>query len=232
MNDASSRLRGRRPPAGDPVVDRALSLLFTCDAGHPRLTLSELSRRSKIPASSALRLANRLLAWGVLERDDDGRFAVGLRLFEVASLAQRGHGLREVALPYMGDLAEATRQHVLLAVRDGTEAVLVERFSGHDAIPVLYRVGGRLPLHATGVGLILLDLHRPDPGPDLPPVILFVHGGGRQRGSRRMFCPTWRDWRPDPFARLVAEGFAVASADYRLSGEAPSRPRSTTSRRR
>ncbi|MEU8243937.1 IclR family transcriptional regulator [Actinoplanes missouriensis] len=162
MTDVPARVRGRRPPAGDPVVDRALSLLFAFDAAHPTLTLSELSRRSDIPPSSALRLANRLLAWGVLERDASGRFAIGLRLFEVASLAQRGHGLREVALPYLGDLAEATHQHVLLAVRDGDEAVLVERFSGHDAIPVLYRVGGRLPLHSTGVGLILLAFADPE----------------------------------------------------------------------
>ena len=50
----------------------------------------------------------------------------------------------------------ATRQHVLLAVRDGTEAVLVERLSARGAAKVLYRVGGRMPLHATGVGLCLL----------------------------------------------------------------------------
>ena len=56
----------------------------------------------------------------------------------------------------MGDLAEATHQHVLLAVRDGNDALLVERLSSRTAMPVLYRVGGRLPLHSTGVGLILL----------------------------------------------------------------------------
>ncbi|MEV6349102.1 IclR family transcriptional regulator [Actinoplanes sp. NPDC051851] len=150
------RVRGRRPPAGDPVVDRAMALLFAFGADHRRLTLTELSRRTGIPASSALRLANRLMAWGALERDPAGRFSIGLRLFEVASLSPRGHGLREVALPYMGDLAETTRHHVLLAVRDGDEAILVERISGRDAIPTMYRVGGRLPLHATGVGLVLL----------------------------------------------------------------------------
>lgn len=71
-------------------------------------------------------------------------------------MAPRGLGLREVALPYMGDVAAATQQHVLLAVREEDEAVLVERLSGHHAMPVLYRVGGRLPLHSTGVGLVLL----------------------------------------------------------------------------
>jgi DNA-binding IclR family transcriptional regulator len=138
------------------VVDRALSLLSAFDASRRRLTLAELSRRSGIPASTALRLATRLVCWGALERDEQGRYCVGLRLLEVASLAPRGHGLRQVALPFMSDLAEVTRQHVQLAVRDGTQATLVERLSGHQATPVQYRVGGKLPLHSTGLGLVLL----------------------------------------------------------------------------
>ena len=159
--EPAKRARGKRPPEGEPVVDRALALLAAFDAGHRVLTLRELSRRSGIPVSSALRLAGRLLAWGALERDEDGRYSVGLRLLEVASLAPRGHGLRQVALPYMSDLAEVTRQHVQLAVRDGTQATLVERLSAHQATPVQYRVGGRLPLHSTGIGLVLLAFAPP-----------------------------------------------------------------------
>lgn len=141
--------------AGDPVVDRAFNLLAGFDPGHRALTLTDLARRSGIPLSTALRLARRLVAWGALERRG-AEYVVGLRLWEIASLAPRSQGLREIAMPVMGDLAEATRQHVLLAVLEGMEAVLVERLSGRAAMPVLYRVGGRLPLHSTGVGLILL----------------------------------------------------------------------------
>ena len=154
--EPGKRVRGKRPPEGEPVIDRALALLAAFDAGHRELTLRELSRRSGIPVSSTLRLAGRLLAWGALERDEEGRYSIGLRLLEVASLAPRGHGLRQVALPYMSDLAAVTKQHVQLAVREGLEVTLVERFSSHSAIPVLYRVGGKMPLHCTGMGLALL----------------------------------------------------------------------------
>jgi DNA-binding IclR family transcriptional regulator len=158
---AGKRVRGRRPPQGDPVVDRAFALLAAFDAKHRSLTLGELSRRSDIPTSSALRLAGRLVAWGALERAEDGRYSIGLRLWEIASLAPATHEMRRVAMPYMGDLAEVTRQHVLLAVREGGDAVLVERLSAHEAMPVLYWVGGRLPLHSTGVGLVLLAYAEP-----------------------------------------------------------------------
>jgi acetyl esterase/lipase len=61
-----------------------------------------------------------------------------------------------------------------------------------------------------------LDLHRPE-GPGPFPVVVFVHGGGWMVGSRRTFCFFPVD---ETFGRLVAEGWAVASVDYRLSGEA------------
>ncbi len=61
-----------------------------------------------------------------------------------------------------------------------------------------------------------LDLHRPDRAD--APLILFVHGGGWRLGDRRTFYPTMKG--DDPFDRIVAAGLAVASVDYRLSGEA------------
>jgi DNA-binding IclR family transcriptional regulator len=153
--DAAVR-RGKRPAEGDPVVMRALSLLAAFDSDHRTHSLADLSRRTGMPLSTTFRLAGHLLAWGALEKDDDDRYVVGLRLFEIASLAPRSHGLREAALPYLEDLHELSGQHVLLAVREGEEALLVERLSTRGAVEIDYRVGGRMPLHDTGVGLVLL----------------------------------------------------------------------------
>jgi DNA-binding IclR family transcriptional regulator len=154
--------RGHRPPVGEPVLDRAFRLLGCFDPANRSLSLTSLSARAGLPKASALRLARKLVEWGALERTENGDYTIGLRLLELASLAPRGHGLRATALPYMEDLHHATGQHVLLAVRDGREAVLVERLSARGAGRVLYRVGGRMPLHSTGVGLILLA-HAPVP---------------------------------------------------------------------
>ena len=147
---------GRRPPHGEPVLNRAFRILAAFGPDDRSLSLTSLSARAGLPAPSALRIARQLVELGALERDEEGRYMVGLRLLEIASLAPRGHGLRGTALPYMEDLHHATGQHVLLAVRDGHEAILVERLSAHRAGQVLYRIGGRMPMHATGVGLVLL----------------------------------------------------------------------------
>jgi acetyl esterase/lipase len=65
-----------------------------------------------------------------------------------------------------------------------------------------------------------LDLHLPPEGVEPPPVVLFLHGGGWRLGSRHSAGPAYRDADPAPFTRLARAGIAVASADYRLSGEA------------
>lgn len=65
-----------------------------------------------------------------------------------------------------------------------------------------------------------LDLHLPPSGDTAPPVVVFLHGGGWRLGSRHTAGPMYRDADPGPFTRLAQAGIAVASADYRLSGEA------------
>ncbi|HEX4250125.1 MAG TPA: IclR family transcriptional regulator [Pseudonocardia sp.] len=155
------RQAGANPGGTGPVLARALRLLGAFSAEHPAMTLSELSRRSGLPVSTVHRMAGELLGWGALERGDDGRYRIGLRLWEVAALAPRGQGLRERALPFLEDLSQITRENVQLAVREGTELVFVERIAGSGAVPVLTRVGGRFALTATGGGLVLLA-HAPD----------------------------------------------------------------------
>lgn len=138
------------------VTLRALQVLEAFTPDHRELTLTELAHRSGLPLTTAHRLVRDLAGWGALERDADGRYRIGLRLWEVASLAPRGLGLRELALPFLEDLYQVTHENAQLAVREGLEVVYVERIAGREAVPVLTRVGGRFPMPPTGVGLVLL----------------------------------------------------------------------------
>ena len=81
-------------------------------------------------------------------------------------------------------------------------------------------VGGLAYAAPVGFRPLLLDLYRPAAGAVKPPLVVFLHGGGWLRGDRSLVGPGFAGWRPGPLARLAAAGFAVASADYRLSGEA------------
>jgi DNA-binding IclR family transcriptional regulator len=138
------------------LTTRSFDVLSAFTADRTRMTLAETSRRAGLPLTTTHRIVRDLLDWGALERSDDGQLQIGLRLWQVASLAPRGLGLREVALPFMEDLFVATQDVVQLAVREGTQVVYVERLTGRTSVKVLTRVGDRFALHATGVGLVLL----------------------------------------------------------------------------
>lgn len=137
------------------LIGRVFQVLGVFSAQRPSANLSELSRYSGLPLSTTHRLVTELVAHGALERTGD-RYRIGLRLWELGALSPGSFDLRERALPFLEDLWEVTHQHVQLAIRDGLDAVYVERISAKDAVNILTRAGSRMPLHATGVGLALL----------------------------------------------------------------------------
>lgn len=143
------------------VTARAFAVLRAFSPAAPALTLSEIARRAGLPLTTAHRLIGELCAAGALERERDGTYRIGLRLWEIAALAPRGVGLRDAALPFLQDLYEVTHENVQLGVREGREVVYIERIAGRRAVGVLTRVGGRFPLHASAIGLVLLA-HAPE----------------------------------------------------------------------
>jgi DNA-binding IclR family transcriptional regulator len=155
-------MAGNQAAPGRSVTGKVAGILQAFAADQGELSLTELCRRTGLPSSTAHRLAQELLVHGILERSASGGYLVGLRLWEISSRSPRTSGLRHIAMPFLQDLYEATKQHVQLAVLDGDNALLVEKISGRRAVPTIGRAGARLPLHASGVGKAILAYADPD----------------------------------------------------------------------
>lgn len=147
---------GNSSTPGASVTSRALAILGAFDEQHRRLPLTRLAERAGLPPATTHRLVGELVAWGALARTPSGEYVVGRRLWDVGLLAPVQTGLRQLASPYLHDLYAATLATVHLAVRDGVEVLYVDRLAGRTSVPVVSQVGSRLPLHATGVGKVLL----------------------------------------------------------------------------
>ncbi|WP_314176580.1 IclR family transcriptional regulator [Streptomyces winkii] len=173
--------RTRQP--GRTVSSRLLEILFAFRPGQAELSLSDLTGITGIPHPSVRRLALELVEAGALERREDGTFTVGLRLWQLGTLAPLTESLRTLAQPFMEDLHSALHQHVQLAVLEGHEAVIIERLSAPGALGLVSQVGGRLPLHCSGVGKVLLS----HGGPELIESVL--NGGLRRYTPRTVVDP-------------------------------------------
>ncbi|MBL7492757.1 IclR family transcriptional regulator [Frankia sp. AgB1.9] len=148
-------MAGNTGTPGATVTGRVMAILGAFDEHHPRLALTDLARRAGLPVPTAHRLVGELVRHGALARSGDG-YVVGRRLWELGLLAPIESTLRETAAPFLHDIHAATRATVHLAVRDGRGALYLERMAGRASVPVVSSVGSTLPLHATGVGKVLL----------------------------------------------------------------------------
>jgi len=138
------------------VTEKVCAVLDAIGAEPAGLNATEIGLRTGMPLSTAHRLIQTLATWGGVERQPNGRYRAGLRLWQIAAAAPRAGDLRDVARCFLEDLYEATQQTVQLAVRDGSAAVVVEHFAARGAVATAAKIGGRLPLHASGVGQVLL----------------------------------------------------------------------------
>ncbi len=149
-------MAGNSSTPGASVTSRALALVGAFDEEHRRLTLTQLAERAGMPVGTAHRLVAELVEWGALTRTGSGDYVVGRRLWDIGLLAPLQAGLVELASPYLHDLYGATRATVHLAVRDDAEVLYLDRLRGSTSVPVVSTIGSRLPMHATGVGKVLL----------------------------------------------------------------------------
>ena len=142
--------------SGDSMTDRIVRVLSTFDERRTAQTAAEIGRRAGLPPSTAHRIVDDLVGAGLLERDSRHRVILGLRLWELAQRGSRALRLRQAALPFMEQVQARVREHTQVAVLEEDEVLFLERLSHPDAGLNVARVAGRLPLHASSSGLVLL----------------------------------------------------------------------------
>lgn len=141
--------------SGVGVLDKAMAVLDAIEEA-PR-SLSDLVRATGLSRATAHRLAVALVAHGLVRRDDEGRFTLGLRLIGL------GHAAAEAvpgwldARPALLWLQERTGESVQLFVRDGDERVCVESLEAPHELRTIVPVGARLPLDRGSGGRVLSD---------------------------------------------------------------------------
>src|SRR6266481_3358343 len=145
------------PESPSVAVERALAMLEAIALEPEGLSNAEISRKLKIPKSSASYILRTLVKQGYLNRTSESRkYRVGLKVLSLSRGALSGLDVREVALPIMRRLMEQTSLTCHLAILDGPDAVYIEKVEPQGFIKMDTWVGRRMRVHATSVGKALV----------------------------------------------------------------------------
>ncbi|GAT86684.1 IclR family transcriptional regulator [Paenarthrobacter nicotinovorans] len=142
--------------SGESVIRRVVRLVGAFDDSHRTMSVATLARRSGLPVTTTYRLVDEMLAEGLLEREANAEVRIGTRLWELVSRSSRMVGLREAALPFMEDVQSVVRHSTTLGILESDEVLYIERIGFRDSMVDITRVAGRLPVHGTSSGLVLL----------------------------------------------------------------------------
>lgn len=136
------------------VTGRILSILTVFESGQRSISLTDIAEQTMLPLSTVHRLVGELVQWRFLAKNETGRYQLGIRLWALAQ--NTGRQLRDAASPILQDLFSLTGETTHLAIRDGNEALYIQRIYSTKRVARAAKVGGSLPLHATAVGKCIL----------------------------------------------------------------------------
>ena len=127
---------------------------------HPgALRLSDITAGAGLSAPTALRILETLIEEGFVRRDDVNpkRYTLGDQALLLGIAMQAREHIRDRARSSLMRLADVSGDTALLSVRQGTEAVCVDReFGSYPIRSTHLDVGSRRPLGVGSVGLALL----------------------------------------------------------------------------
>lgn len=148
--DAPSGARGRRAGSERTVLGRVAAIMDAFNGTHRVLSLGDLSNHTGLPKSTLHRLAEQLCQVGWIRRVPGG-YRIGMRMFELGSLALDADRLQEAAYPHLRSLAARTGMYVHLSIPDGAEVVHLERIAA-GPLRLATRRGERTPAYCTALG--------------------------------------------------------------------------------
>lgn len=141
------------------TVDRALQVLEQFTAARPEWTLTELSRTLSLHKTVVFRILGSLAARGFLVHDPiSKRYHVGSKVMGLSGAFMANIDICRVARPFIKELAEQTRESVILGIRSGDEAVCVDKVDSPESVKLVFHVGERASLHRGPSKLVLAHL--------------------------------------------------------------------------
>ena len=139
-------------------VRKGLQVLETFSEDQPELSLTEISKLLNSHKSSVFRILITLASEGFVEKNPvNNKYRLGLKFLDLANRVMGRYDVRDLAGPYMEQLARRIGEIIHLSILDRNEIVYLDKKGEGQFLTVATRVGGRNPAHASAMGKVLLS---------------------------------------------------------------------------
>ena len=143
-------------------VQKALDILELFSPAEARLTLAEISKRLRLPKSTAHNLLRTLVARGYVEKPGDDRYALGTAIYPLTQAVRVNVEVRDRAAPLLRELADACRATAYLTVLDHDRVLYIYAVESPQRLLARTVVGERTYLHCTAAGKAILAFLPPE----------------------------------------------------------------------
>jgi len=127
---------------------------FTLD--HPNKRIGQICKEISMNRSTVFRFINSLNELGILERNKDGSYKLGIKLFELGIKVDVNRSLANKAQPLLQLLANSVKESAHMAIRDKLELLYVLKEESSNSIRIDSEIGLKRPMYCTGVGKAIL----------------------------------------------------------------------------
>jgi len=147
--------RPAEPRYAAPALDKGLDILELLSKQQRGLTRPEIAERLDRSVSELFRMIECLTRRSYLVQDDD-KFSLGLKLFELSHEFPPMNRLLKEALPRMETLAKAVDQSCHLSVLSGPRQLIIAQVDAPSGVGFSVKIGATLDLVKSASGRVLL----------------------------------------------------------------------------
>ncbi|WP_221623857.1 MULTISPECIES: IclR family transcriptional regulator [unclassified Burkholderia] len=193
-------------------VQRILAIFESFSAERSSLSLQEIADRIDLPKSTTFRIVQSLERAGYLVRLEDNQYCLSFRFTRLAGLVRSTLTIREIARPFLLDLAEQTKETVSIHTVNGGNRVCIDAVSTATApLRAVVQAGEQIPLLAGSASKVLMAYL---PKTELTPIVTSAARARKMTKADLL----------EELARVREQGYAVSHGERLLGISAISAP--------
>lgn len=191
----------------DKTFLKGLTLIQTLAGRETPSGVTELARELRLTKSNVHRLLQALVARRFARKLAGGQYELTTKIWELGWSVLGRLDVKQVAAPFLRELAEKTQETVHLSILDGSEVVYIDKIDSSQPVRAYSHVGGRAPAYAVATGKALLAWQSPS-------VVIDVLGNGRLKKFTRHTAASTKEVQNE-LKRVRERGFAANRGEWR-----------------